>query len=151
MLDPGTPAPDLELRDQDGNLVRLRGYMGHPVVLFFYPKDDTRICTSEACGFRDAYTEFTELGAVVLGISGDGADSHRAFAERWNLPFRLLCDTQGAARKAFRVPRTLGLLPGRVTYVIDHQGVIRAAINDPFKASRHVREALAALKHQRTG
>lgn len=150
MLEIGTPAPDFELADQAGRPVRLSGHRGHNVVLFFYPKDNTRICTLEVCAFRDAHDDLTGLDAVVLGISGDGTDSHRAFADRWNLPYPLLSDTDGATRKAFSVHRTLGLFPGRVTYVIDREGIIRAAVNDPLSASRHVREALDALKAHST-
>ncbi|MBX2971646.1 MAG: peroxiredoxin [Flavobacteriales bacterium] len=150
MLEIGTPAPDFDLTDQDGRPVRLGDLKGHNVVLFFYPKDNTRICTLEVCAFRDAHEGMIGLDAVVFGISSDGTSSHRAFADRWSLPYRLLSDTDGAVRKTFKVNRTLGLFPGRVTYVIDRAGIIRAAVNDPLSASRHVREALAALSDQST-
>lgn len=151
MLEIGTPAPDFMLEDQHGGLVRLSDFKGrHNVVLFFYPKDNTRICTLEVCAFRDAYPDMTGLDAVLFGISSDAVDSHRSFSARWNLPYRLLSDTDGGVRKAFKVNKTLGLFPGRVTYVIDRDGIIRGAVNDPLSASRHVREALGTLKGQST-
>lgn len=152
MLEVGTRAPDFELRDQDGIAVRLSDHQGHHnVVLFFYPKDNTRICTLEVCAFRDAHAELVGQDAVVLGISGDPVGSHRSFSDRWALPYRLLSDLDGSVRRAFQVERTLGLFPGRVTYVIDREGVVRGAVNDPLSASRHVREALRTLHGHRTG
>ncbi|MBL7953346.1 MAG: peroxiredoxin [Flavobacteriales bacterium] len=151
MLELRTPAPDFELLDQDGEPVRLSSFRGqHNVVLFFYPKDNTRICTLEVCAFRDAHPAMTDQDAVVFGISSDPVGSHHSFSQRWKLPYRLLSDTDGAVRNAYRVNRTLGLFPGRVTYVIDHEGIIRGAVNDPLSASRHVREALDLLKAQST-
>lgn len=151
MLEIGTRAPDFAMPDQHGNIVRLSDFRGrNNVVLFFYPKDNTRICTLEACAFRDAHPDMTGLDAVLFGISSDAVDSHHSFAARWNLPYRLLSDIDGAVRKAFNVHKTLGLFPGRVTYVIDRDGIIRGAVNDPLSASRHVREALNTLKGQST-
>lgn len=151
MLEIGTPAPDFELLDQDGETVRLSAFRTkNNVVLFFYPKDNTRICTLEVCAFRDAHPAMIDQDAVVFGISSDAVGSHRSFSDRWNLPYRLLSDPEEAIRKAFDVNRTLGLFPGRVTYVIDREGIIRGAVNDPLSASRHVREALSALKAQST-
>lgn len=118
----------------------------HNVVLFFYPKDHTAICTKEACAFRDSYADFQQHDTDVIGISGDGAASHSAFARDHRLPFTLLTDAGGAARKAFRVPRFLGVFNGRVTFVIERGGRVRAAFNDRFGAESHVREALAALR-----
>jgi len=116
-------------------------------VLFFYPKDDTPGCTAEACAFRDSYGDPQELGAEVWGVSGDDADSHRRFAERHGLPFPLLVDQGNALRRAFGVPAAmLGLLPGRVTYVIDGQGVIRHVFNNLLDGPAHRREALEALR-----
>jgi peroxiredoxin Q/BCP len=142
----GAPAPDFALRDQDGKEVRLSDFRNRKnVVVYFYPKDDTPGCTRESCAFRDSYTAFTDAGAEVLGISSDSSASHKAFAAKHGLPFRLLADEGGAVRRAYRVPATLGLLPGRVTYVIDKQGVIRHAFNSQLAPSRHVEEALAVL------
>ncbi len=143
----GAPAPEFTLEDQNGKRVSLADFKGHRnVVVYFYPKDDTPGCTKEACLFRDQFEDFTDAGAEVIGISSDSASSHRAFAAKHELPFTLLSDPDGVVRKAFRVPATLGLLPGRVTYVIDKQGVIRLAFNSQLNPARHVREALQVLK-----
>ena len=95
------------------------------VVLFFYPKDNSPACTMEACSFRDSHEAFREAGAEVIGISADSAESHRRFAERFRLPYMLLADTDGAVRPRYGVPRTFGLFPGRVTYLIDRDGMVR--------------------------
>ena len=142
----GDRAPDFTLEDQDGRPVRLADFRGRNVVVYFYPKDDTPGCTKESCAFRDHYTVFQEAGAEVIGISSDSPASHKKFAEKHRLPFRLLADAGGKVRAAFRVPRTAGLLPGRVTYVIDREGVIRHAFNSQLAATRHVDEALAVLR-----
>jgi peroxiredoxin Q/BCP len=141
----GAPAPDFSLEDQNGKRVSLAGLRGRNVVVYFYPKDDTPGCTREACSFRDQYTDFTDAGAEVYGISSDSPASHRAFAAKYELPFTLLSDPDGKVREAFGVPATLGLLPGRVTYVIDKQGVIRHAFNSQLSPARHVAEALQVL------
>lgn len=150
MLAPGTSAPLFRLQDHNGQWVDLAALRGQRhMVLFFYPKDDTPGCTREACGFRDAFADLQAHDAVVVGVSGDDLASHRRFAERWHLPFHLVCDADGALRRAYQVKRTLGLWPGRVTYVIDNNGIIRSALNAPFQPVRHVQEALAALSDQR--
>jgi peroxiredoxin Q/BCP len=115
-------------------------------VLYFYPKDHTPGCTAQACAFRDAYQDFTDAGAVVVGVSSDDAATHAGFAEKYHLPFTLLSDRGGAAQKAFGVSKTLGLLPGRVTFVIDKDGVIRHTFNSQFLSTKHIGEALAALE-----
>ena len=141
----GAPAPDFSLEDQNGKRVSLADLRGRNVVVYFYPKDDTPGCTREACTFRDQYADFTDAGAEVFGISSDSPASHRAFAAKHELPFTLLSDPGGKVREAFGVPATLGLLPGRVTYVIDKQGVIRHAFNSQLSPARHVAEALQVL------
>ena len=142
----GDSAPDFTSAAQSGEQIRLSDFRHQQVVvLFFYPKDGSAICTKEACAFRDAYDQFAEVGAVVIGVSGDSAESHSAFAARHNLPFFLVSDTDGALRKAFGVPKTLGLLPGRVTYVIDKAGVVRLVFSAPMMADRHVSEALRVV------
>jgi peroxiredoxin Q/BCP len=146
-LGAGDRAPDFTLDDQEGRPVRLADFRGQKnVVVYFYPKDDTPGCTKESCAFRDHYTAFQDAGAEVIGISSDSSTSHKAFAEKHRLPFRLLADRGGKVREAFRVPRTAGLLPGRVTYVIDREGVIRHAFNSQLAATRHVDEAIEVLK-----
>ena len=146
-LTAGSKAPDFTLNSQHGAPVSLADFRGKKnVVVYFYPKDDTPGCTKESCAFRDHYTAFSDVGAEVIGISSDSEASHKAFAEKHRLPFLLLSDAGGKVRDAFRVPPTLGFLPGRVTYVIDKQGVIRHAFNSQMNATKHVDEALSMLK-----
>jgi peroxiredoxin Q/BCP len=134
------------LRDQGGTERRSDQLDGQALVLFFYPKDDTPGCTMEACAFRDNYAELQSLGAEVWGVSGDDAGSHQRFATRHQLPYPLLVDQANGLRKAFGVPNVLGLLPGRVTYVIDGSGVIRHIFNNLLDGPAHLREAKAALQ-----
>lgn len=125
--------------------MRLSSFRGSKnVVLFFYPKGDTPGCTKEACSFRDAYAEFVDRGTAVLGVSSDSGASHGKFAAKHSLPYPLLSDEGGQVRKQYGVGRTLGLLPGRATFVIDKQGVIRAAFSSQFQPEEHVRIAIAA-------
>jgi thioredoxin-dependent peroxiredoxin len=145
-LAPGDNAPLIALPDQDGTERRSDQLEGKALVLFFYPKDDTPGCTMEACAFRDSYADLQALGASVWGVSGDDAASHRRFANRHRLPFPLLVDGGNRLRKAFGVPSVLGLLPGRVTYVIDGQGVVRHVFNNLLDGPAHRREALDALR-----
>jgi thioredoxin-dependent peroxiredoxin len=116
------------------------------VVLYFYPKDDTPGCTKESCAFRDSYQDFQDAGAEVIGVSSDSAESHGRFAAKHRLPFTLLADQGGQVRKHYGVPATLGLLPGRVTFVIGRDGVVRHVFNSQFQATQHVSEALQALR-----
>lgn len=143
----GDRAPEVIAVAHDGRRVALSEFLGRgPVVLFFYPKDGTSVCTKEVCAFRDAYEDFVRAGAAVLGVSSDGEETHRRFAERQNLPFALLSDPDKALRRAFGVPKTWGVLPGRVTYVLDRDGIIRHVFNAQFTADRHVAEALAIVR-----
>jgi peroxiredoxin Q/BCP len=142
----GDRAPDFTLPDASGKDVSLAGLGGKPVVLYFYPKDDTPGCTKEACSFRDQYEDFRDAGAQVVGVSSDSTASHAKFAARHKLPFTLLSDAGGRVRKLYGVPATLGLLPGRVTFVIDAGGVVRHVFNSQLDATRHVSEALAVLR-----
>ena len=145
-IDVGDLAPDLPLTTHNGEQLTLADYRGcTAVVVFFYPKDGTPLCTREACTFRDAYEAFVEAGAVVIGVSSDSADRHQAFAKSHSLPFILVADKGGTARRAFGVPRSMGLFPGRVTYVIDKEGIVRHIFNLQLAADRHVQEALEAL------
>ena len=116
------------------------------LVVYFYPRDFSGGCTAEACGFRDAYEEFKMAGAEVIGISGDNLESHEAFAREHKLPFILLSDVDGAARRAYGVKKSLGLIPGRVSFVIDKRGVIRHIFSSQARATAHVAEALAVLR-----
>jgi thioredoxin-dependent peroxiredoxin len=143
----GDRAPDFSLPSQDGKTVSLADYRGkNAVVLFFYPKDESPICTKEACSFRDAYEDFVKAGSVVIGVSSDSAASHQAFAEHHRLPFLLLADNDGGLRKAFGVPKTLGIMPGRTTYVIDKEGIVRLVFNSQLSAAEHVDEALKIVR-----
>lgn len=146
MLKAGDPAPDFDLPSQTGERVRLSDFRGEKnVVLFFYPKDDTAVCTKEACSFRDSYAEFASRDTVVLGISSDSTDSHARFASKYSLPFPLLADANGKIRHAYQVSRTLGVIPGRATFVIDKKGVIQSVFSAQFQAEEHVRTALQTL------
>ncbi|MEM8810705.1 MAG: peroxiredoxin [Cyanobacteria bacterium P01_G01_bin.38] len=143
----GDTAPDFTLPNQAGESVALSAFKGQKaVILYFYPKDDTPGCTTESCTFRDSYQDFLDAGAEVIGISSDSPESHQKFAAKHNLPFTLVSDTGATVRKAYGVPATLGLLPGRVTYVIDKDGVVRHVFNSQFNPKKHVDEALSVLK-----
>ncbi|GEM_PF-152257 len=141
-LHAGDLAPDFELPTTTGTKFKLSEHRGHPVVLYFYPKDGSPGCTKEACSFRDQYKEFTDLGAEVIGISSDSEASHQQFAEKYQLPFTLLSDADGQLRKKYAVPRAaLGLIPGRVTYVLDGEGRVRYVFSSLTGANDHVHNA----------
>jgi peroxiredoxin Q/BCP len=143
----GSKAPDFTLPSQSGEPVRLQDRLGERViVLYFYPKDDTRGCTAEACAFRDSYEVFSDAGAEVIGISSDSVDRHAAFAGKHQLPFTLLSDKGGQVRKLYGVPAVLGLLPGRVTYVIDRQGDVRHVFSSMTNIGQHVSDALETVR-----
>jgi len=144
----GDRVPSFELPDQDGTAVRFDDVRGTgPIVVFFYPKDETPVCTAEACSFRDAYSEFTAAGATVLGISSDDVASHKRFAEHHKLPYRLLADVGGVVRTRLGVPRgMLGLMDGRVTYILDKDGVVRHVHQAALQAQAHVDQAIAMVK-----
>ena len=147
MLEPGSPAPGFRLQTSTGEYVSLEDFHGKKnVVVYFYPKDFTRGCTAEACEFRDSYEEFKNLGAEVIGISSDNQKSHEAFASEHKLPFILLSDPDGSARKSYGVKKTFGLVPGRVSFVIDKNGIVRHVFSSQSRATAHVSEALAVLK-----
>ena len=147
-LQVGDHIPDFTLPTQKtGEAFHLQDILGTAIlVVYFYPKDDTPGCTAEACSFRDSYDVFKEAGAEVIGISSDSEESHQKFASKYSLPFILLSDKGGTVRKLFGVPNTMGVLPGRVTYVIDKQGVVKHIFNDMFNAHKHISEALDAIK-----
>jgi thioredoxin-dependent peroxiredoxin len=143
----GDHAPDFSATTQDGQRICLNDFLGKKaLILFFYPKDGTPVCTKEACAFRDSYDKFLETGAEVIGVSSDSDQSHRGFAERHHLPFPLISDADGALRTAFGVRKTLGFIPGRVTYVIDNSGIVRLIFRAQFASEQHIRQALAAMR-----
>ena len=140
----GDIAPDFRL---DGGSARLSDYRGKSnVVLFFYPKADSPACTLEACAFRDAYADFQQIGTEVIGVSADTSESHQKFAQRRKLPYRMVSDADGSIRKLYGVPKTFGLIAGRVTYVIDREGIVRHVFNSQFRPMKHVAEALGVLE-----
>ncbi len=143
----GDVVPHFSAIDAQGTLFNSASVVGKkPVVLYFYPKDNTPGCTAEACSFRDQYEDFLDLGAEVIGISSDGLASHQKFTAQYQLPFLLLSDTDKKIRKLFGVPTAfLGLLPGRVTYVVDAKGVVQMLFNSML-AGQHIPKALEAVK-----
>lgn len=145
-LQVGDKAPDFTLPDQSGTPVTLSDYLGKKVVvLYFYPKDNTRGCTAEACAFRDSYETFTDAGAEVIGVSSDSVESHEKFAGQHELPFILLADQGRTVRKQYGAS-TLGVVPGRITYVIDQEGVIRHAFSSMTNIGGHIDDALGVVK-----
>lgn len=148
----GDSAPDFTLQSSQGETVQLKALcQQQPVVLYFYPKDNTPGCTKQACGFRDQYEVFQEMGAQVVGISGDSVNSHQGFVSQYSLPFPLLSDPNNQVRKLYGVPATLGLLPGRVTYIIDQQGIVQNVFNSQLNIDGHIQaaiETLTAIKQQ---
>jgi peroxiredoxin Q/BCP len=142
----GDKAPDFTLVSASGKQVSLSDFLGQKsVVLYFYPKDNTAGCTAEACSFRDSYEVFKEAGAEVIGVSSDSVESHQGFAQQHRLPFILLSDEGGALRKRYGVPKMLGLFPGRVTYVIDKEGIVQHIFSSSVPGP-HIDEALKVLK-----
>ncbi|MBI5179090.1 MAG: peroxiredoxin [Nitrospinae bacterium] len=143
----GDKAPDFELPSQDGTILRLSDFRGNKaVVLFFYPKDHTPICTREACAFRDGYREFTNEGAAVIGISLDSVESHKAFAEKNALPYPILSDVEREVRKQYGIKVHLGFMPERITFVIDKAGIIRHVYSSHLTPSKHASGALQAVR-----
>lgn len=143
----GDRAPDFTLPSQLEDNVTLSEYFGKKnIVLYFYPKDESPGCTKEACSFRDSYEELTNLGAEVLGVSGQSVESHKSFATHYGLPFLLLSDKDNKVRELYGVPATMGIIPGRVTYIIDKKGVVRHVFSSQTQAQRHVEEAKKTLR-----
>lgn len=153
MLEVGTKAPDFTLKNQEGNEISLVDYRGKKVVLYFYPKDNTPGCTAQACGFAEHYPDFMEQGAVVIGISKDSVESHRKFADKYNLPFILLSDPELVAIEAYDVwkeknmygKKTMGVV--RTTYLIDEDGIIINAATK-VKAKENPMDLLKLLKEE---
>ncbi len=146
-LQKGDKIPNFKSIDVDGNTFNSEDYIGKKaVVIYFYPKDDTKVCTDQACSFRDNYEVFKELGAEVIGVSSDSVASHQKFAKKYKLPFILLSDNDKKLRKLFGVPSDLlGLIPGRVTYVADKNGVLQLVFNSML-GKIHIEKALEIIK-----
>ena len=142
----GDKAPEFTLPSQMGDNVSLSEFFGKKnVVLYFYPKDETTGCTKEACTFRDKYEELTKLDAEVIGVSGQSVESHISFASHYGLPFILLSDEGNNIRGLYGVPSSMGIIPGRVTYIIDKKGMVRHILNSQTQTQKHVEEAKKAL------
>ena len=146
-LKEGDSLPDFSLKDQNDQEIHSLSWIGEPFVIYFYPDDNTPICTAQACSFRNSYNEFQDLGVRVVGISHNNPQSHSKFASKHKLPFLLLSDKNDEIRKLFGVPKgILGLTVGRVTYVFDREGKLKYIHNSFFNAKEHVRAALNVLK-----
>jgi peroxiredoxin Q/BCP len=143
----GDKIPNFTAKDTNGNDFDSQEILGKkPLVIYFYPKDNTPGCTAQACSFRDQYEDFKDLGAEVIGISSDSIVSHQKFTQQYQLPFILLSDSDKKIRKLFGVPAGLfGILPGRVTYVADKTGTI-IMVFDSMMATRHIPKALEAIR-----
>ena len=151
-LHEGDRAPEFTLPAADGKTVSLAELEGKgPIVVFFYPKDDTPGCTVEACSFRDRFDAFVQAGATVVGISSDPPASHESFARKHGLPMTLLSDADGKVRAAWGVKSTLGLIPGRATFVLDRGGIVRHVFVSQLRAGSHVTESLSVVKQLALG
>ncbi|GJQ12448.1 hypothetical protein GpartN1_g4304.t1 [Galdieria partita] len=146
-LQVGEKAPNFQLRDQDGNIIEIGEFIGKcSLVLFFYPKDKIYCCTRQVCFFRDSMSYFDEQNAKIFGISSDTVECHQSFAKKNHLSFPLLSDRGGNVRKLYGVPNTMFILPGRCTYIIDSNGIIRHIYSSQVKFANHVMEAKRALE-----
>ena len=146
-IEVGDKCPIFTLKDQDGEIFNIEDSIGKDsLVIYFYPKDETAGCTKQACSFRDAFEDFISAGAKVIGISSDDEKSHKKFAKKHNLPFTLLADSDKKVRRAFGVPTNLlGLIPGRVTYVVDKKGIVKGVFNSQMKFDQHVPESFKII------
>jgi peroxiredoxin Q/BCP len=147
-IEVGSKVPEFTLADQNGKMFSISSVLGKKnLVIYFYPKDDSPGCTAEACSFRDQYEVFNEADALIIGISGQSVESHKEFADKYHLSYTLLSDEGNKIRKLFGVPSNfLGMLPGRVTYIVDKSGKVIYIFNSQAQAERHVDEALKILK-----
>ncbi len=147
----GSNIPAFTLPDQNGNMFNISSLLGKKnMVIYFYPKDDTPGCTAQACSFRDQFEVFSEANAVIIGISSQSVKSHKEFAEKHKLTFTLLSDLGNKVRKQFGVPTNLfGLMPGRVTYVVDKSGKVIYTFNSQLQTQKHVDEALRILQEMK--
>lgn len=148
-IEVGDPIPNINLKDENGIEVNINS-IKKPLIIYFYPKDETPGCIKEACKFRDEFQSFVDLGVQVFGISGDSSASHKKFKEKYHLPFTLLADSNNEVRKKFGVPKSLLFLPGRVTYVVNEKGVVMYMFNSQFGAEKHIENALEFLRKNKT-
>jgi len=147
-LKTGDKIPSFSLPDQNRKIFNVESLLSRKaLVIYFYPKDETAGCTKQACTFRDSYQDFQDAGAEVIGISSDSEELHGSFADHYNLPFILLSDKGGKLRAQFGVPGNLfGLIPGRVTYIVDKQGIIKFIFNSQIRIDKHIAEALRIIR-----
>ncbi len=146
----GDMAPDFTLKSNMGEYVTLSQFRKtRNVILFFYPMNESPVCTREACAFKDSYEAFKELDAEVIGASSQDVKSNKSFADHHNLPFLLLSDMANKVRSLYGVPTTLGFIPGRATYVIDKEGLVRQVFSSQFQPARHAKEAICTLKRMK--
>jgi peroxiredoxin Q/BCP len=145
----GDKLPSFTAKDTNGNVFNSSGLIGkQALVIYFYPKDETKVCTQQACSFRDSYQEFKDLGAEVIGISSDTIQSHIRFKSKFNLPFILLSDHDKKLRKLFGVENDFLIIPGRQTFVIDKNGFVIMVFNS-MSGTIHIEKALKALKQEK--
>jgi peroxiredoxin Q/BCP len=146
-IDVGERAPDFSTTASDGRRVSLSEFRGkQAVVIFFYPRDNSPVCTKEACAFRDSYEDFVAAGAAVIGVSSNSDESHRSFAVSQRLPYLLIADAGGKLRQLFGVRNSFFVVPGRVTFVIDREGIVRHKFNSLLNGIQHVEEALQTVR-----
>ncbi|MUP14221.1 peroxiredoxin [Ancylomarina euxinus] len=150
-IEVGSKVPIFKLNDQNGELFKLETVLGRKnLVIYFYPKDDSPGCTKEACSFRDQFEAFADADAMIIGISAQSEESHLEFAKKHRLNYTLLSDTGNKVRQLFGVPASFfGLIPGRVTYVVNKEGEIAYLFNSQIQAEKHVDEALRILQEMR--
>ncbi len=145
-LNVGDPAPDFTRPSSAGETIRLSQFRGKSaVVLYFYPRDNTSVCTAQACLFRDHYETVRAAGAEVIGVSANTLESHQKFADRHHLPFPLISDADGSLRALYGVSATMWVIPRRVTFLIDRDGIIQHVCSSLFQAAPHVDETLRVL------
>jgi peroxiredoxin Q/BCP len=143
----GDTLPSFELTNDQDEVFKLTEHIGkNNLIIYFYPKDDTPGCTKEACAFRDGFEEFSDLDAEIIGISADSPQSHRDFKSKYELPFILLSDPDNKVRDLFGIKKDLlGIIPGRVTFVVDKKGIVQFIYNSQTNAEKHVKEAMRKL------
>lgn len=145
-LDTGSKAPDFSLPSTSGSTFKLsKDLLGKPVILYFYPKNFTRVCTQESCSFRDHFDVFRDASIDVFGVSMDNLDSHEKFREQYKLPFHLLADVSGSVSKLYKAKLPFVPMSKRITYLLDSNHIIRAKYNDMFGAESHIKAMIASL------
>ena len=144
----GDKCPDFSLLDQFGENIVIKDLIGNKnIIIYFYPKDNTWGCTKQACSFRDSFQDFVDLDCEVIGISSDSTQSHKSFAEKFNLNFKILSDSTDKVRNLFGVPKSIfGLLKGRVTYIIDKNGIVVWIFNSQLNSTAHISKAIDFVK-----